>query len=367
MVSNVLGTTGASMLFIRPWLRMNKYRVTAHHVVFFIFIVSNVGGALTPVGDPPLYLGFLKGVPFWWVLQRCWEVWATAVGILLLLFYAIDRRNYLRAPRRVREELAEPPDTFKISGLPNLLLLGVIFGSTFVENPPFLREFLMVAAAVLSWRLTPRRVHEANEFSLHPVKEVAILFVGIFGTMMPAMDWLQTDAATLGAPTPGLFYFSSGLLSSLLDNAPTYLTFLSALFGSVVPQSSIDQLLAWLHQNSTLAAAGAVPPPELAGAVQFLRTHFAQAVGSGTTTHDMLRVSWILSDPGLSRFIMAISAGSVFFGANTYIGNGPNLMVKAIADQQRVHTPSFLGYVVRFTLPCMAPMLLIIWWLFFRS
>src|SRR6185436_1516696 len=151
VVANLLGTTGASMLLIRPWLRMNKYRITTHHVVFFILIVSNVGGCLTPIGDPPLFLGYLKGVPFWWVLEHCWPMWLVAVAFLLTAFYVVDRRNYLKAPKGVREELAEPKDSWRCAGLFNLGFLALILIAVFVENPPFLREALMLFAALGSW------------------------------------------------------------------------------------------------------------------------------------------------------------------------------------------------------------------------
>jgi Na+/H+ antiporter NhaD/arsenite permease-like protein len=311
LIANVLGTTGASMLLIRPWLRANKYRITGHHVVFFIFIISNVGGCLTPVGDPPLFLGYLKGVPFWWVAQHGWFIWLTGLAILLAMFYVVDARNYRRAPKPVREEQTAH-ERWRFEGLSNLFFLAVILGAVFVNRPPFLRELLMVAAALGSYFTTQKSVHESNHFTLHPIKEVAILFVGIFATMMPALDWLTAHASRFGSPTPGVFFFGSGLLSSVLDNAPTYLSFLSALLG----------------------ASGLKDVPALL-------VHHPDG-------------------------ILATSAGAVFFGANTYIGNGPNFMVKAIADHQKVHTPTFLGYIAKFTVPFMLPMLVIVWLLFFR-
>ncbi len=311
LVANVLGTTGASMLLIRPWLRMNKYRVTGHHVVFFIFIVSNVGGCLTPVGDPPLFLGYLHGVDFWWVARHGWFIWLTALLILLAMFYIVDKRNYARAPKPVREEKTHH-DVWRFDGLKNLFFLAVILGAVFINHPKFLREALMIAASLGSYFTTQKQVHEMNHFSLNPIKEVAILFIGIFATMMPALDWLANNAGSMGDPTPGFFFFGSGALSSVLDNAPTYLSFLSALLG----------------------ATGAHDVPML------LRNH---PLG-----------------------ILAVSTGAVFFGANTYIGNGPNFMVKAIADHQKVHTPSFMGYVAKFTLPFMLPMLIAVWLIFFR-
>jgi Na+/H+ antiporter NhaD/arsenite permease-like protein len=212
VISNVLGTTGASMLMIRPWIRMNKYRVTAHHIVFFIFIVSNVGGCLTPIGDPPLFLGYLKGIPFFWVLQHCWPMWLVGNAALLLTFYLVDRKNYARAPKAVRDEMAEPRDTWRFQGLANVLFLGVILFAVFIKHPPFVREGIMLVAAVASWFSTREHIHEANHFDFHPIKEVAVLFIGIFATMMPALDWLQRNADSLGTPTPALYYWGTGVL-----------------------------------------------------------------------------------------------------------------------------------------------------------
>src|SRR3954468_3646421 len=190
VLANVLGTTGASMLLIRPWLRMNKYRVTGHHVVFFIFIVSNVGGCLTPIGDPPLFLGYLKGIPFGWVMEHCWPMWAVGMAFLLTVFFALDYRNYLRAPKQVREKLAEPHDVWRFDGLWNVGLLAIVLIAVFIDEPPLVREGLMLGAAAVSWFTTSRQIHEANHFTFHPITEVAILFIGIFATMMPALDWL---------------------------------------------------------------------------------------------------------------------------------------------------------------------------------
>lgn len=334
VVANVLGTTGASMLMIRPWIRMNRYRITSHHIVFFIFIVSNVGGCLTPIGDPPLFLGYLKGIPFWWVLQRCWPMWLVGVGALLILFYVVDRRNYHRAPAAVRQRLAEPADQWRCEGLPNLAFLGVILGAVFLEHPVFLREALMLGAAAGSYFTTRPSIHQANDFNFHPVQEVAILFVGIFATMMPALDWLEINARGLGHPSPALFFWGSGTLSSVLDNAPTYLSFLSAALGAYA-------------DGPAVAAA---------------RDTFAAGLSP-----ERAQVAVLLRNPDAIQALIALSVGAVFFGASTYIGNGPNFMVKAIAEQQRVHMPTFLGYVFRFTLPFMLPTLILIWGLFFRG
>jgi Na+/H+ antiporter NhaD/arsenite permease-like protein len=368
IISNLVGTTGASMLLIRPWLRMNRYRVTAHHVVFFIFIVSNVGGCLTPVGDPPLYLGYLKGVPFWWITEHCWPVWCWGVGVLLCLFYAVDRRNYQRAPLPVRQRLAEPPDVWKFSGLPNLAFLGIILSAAFIDHPFLLRELLMAGSAAGSYVLTPKSVHESNHFSFGPIKEVALLFAGIFSTMLPALDWLQGNAGQLGDPTPAFYFVTTGALSSVLDNAPTYLTFLSAIFGTVLDPMTLDQIQQLIRDHGTRLATSAAQQAQLIqGTVAALQRYHPAALASGSVSADDIRICFLLGNAAYHKWIVALSAGAVFFGANTYIGNGPNLMVKAIADQQKVHTPSFLGYVIRFTIPYMLPMLILVWWLFFRN
>jgi len=305
LAANVLGTTGASMLLIGPWLRLNGSRLAARHVVFFIFIVANIGGGLTPIGNPPLLLGFLKGVPFWWVLRHCWPAWLLSMALLLGVFHVMDRRHYVAAARPARDEPL-------FAGGWNVLFLAVIVAAVFVPRPVFLREGLMLAAAAGSFLTTGKKVHEANQFHFGPIFEVAALFLGIFATMMPASDWLQANARNvLGpAPSPGLVYWSSGGLSSVLDNAPAYLAFagaLSGLFGGMAP----------------LAQAGAA--------------HLA-----------------------------ALSIATVFFGAATYIGNGPNLMVKAIAERQGVRLPTFAGYVFKWTVPILLPLLLILWLIFVR-
>lgn len=313
VVSNLIGTTGASMLLIRPWIRMNKYRVTGFHIVFFIFLVSNVSGCLTPIGDPPLFLGFLKGVPFWWVMENCWQAWLVGVSLLLGIFFVFDTLNFLKAPQPIRDrETAH--ETWRFRGLRNVLFLGAILGSVFVNHPAFLREGIMVAAALASWYLTPRDIHNANDFTLEPIKEVAWLFLGIFATMIPALEYLQAHAASLGLHSEMHFYWATGLLSGVLDNAPTYLAFLATAFG-----------LAGLDIDT--------------GMPQFLREH--------------------------GHTLVAISVSAVFFGAMTYIGNGPNFMVKAIAERAKVETPGFFGYILRYSVPILLPVLFVVGILFF--
>jgi Na+/H+ antiporter NhaD/arsenite permease-like protein len=286
------------------------------------------------------------------------------------MFYLVDARNYRRAPKLVREQLAEPEDQWRFEGLGNLGYLAIILGAVFINNPPLLREVLMLGAALGSWFTTRKSIHEANHFNFHPIKEVGILFVGIFATMMPALDYLRIHAAQMGTPTPAFFYWSSGTLSSVLDNAPTYLTFLSASLGAYAPPEVVQQV------QNLLAAAGGLPDPAgitgpNAEAIRYalagLQKYHPAELAAGTITAEQIGICLLLGNPALNNYVVAVSIGAVFFGANTYIGNGPNFMVKAIADHQKVHTPTFLGYVFKYTLPFMAPMLLLIWLLFFRG
>ncbi len=365
LVANLVGTTGASMLLIRPWLRMNKYRVTAHHVVFFIFIISNVGGCLTPIGDPPLFLGYLKGIPFWWVAEHCWPMWAVGLGFLLVAFYFIDRKNYLRAPKPIRQHLAEHGDEWRFDGLGNIVFLVLILGAVFINKPPFLREALMIGAAAGSYFTTKKSVHASNHFNFHPIQEVAVLFIGIFATMMPALDWLQSNSGMIlgKAPPPELFYWGSGVLSSVLDNAPTYLSFLSAIFGSFVNQDVISQVQHFVQNNGADLTSAGEP---IRHTFETLQKYFGSSLASKTISREQIEIAYLLGNGSLNQFIVAISIGAVFFGANTYIGNGPNFMVKSIADHQKVHSPHFLEYIYKWTLPFMIPMLILIWWIFFR-
>jgi Na+/H+ antiporter NhaD/arsenite permease-like protein len=315
VLANVIGTTGASMLLIRPWLRMNKYRITTFHVVFFIFIVSNIGGCLTPIGDPPLFLGYLKGVPFWWVLQNCWEAWLIGVLLMIAVFYGFDRKNFLRAPREIREPISEP-ETWSFEGTRNVLFLAVILGAVFLRDLPGLSEALMVSAAIASYVLTSKPIHEVNNFNFLPIREVAWLFAGIFATMAPALDYLEIHAKQLGLSSPMTFFWLTGALSAGLDNAPTYLTFLAAAIG--------------LH---------------------------------GLSLNESTDVRWFVQNH--DHELIAISLGAVFFGAMTYIGNGPNFMVKAIAEHAKVKTPGFFEYLLRYAAPLLLPLFGLIALLFF--
>jgi Na+/H+ antiporter NhaD/arsenite permease-like protein len=298
LASNVLGTTGASMLLIRPWLEVNRGRVAAYHTVFFIFIISNVGGGLTPLGNPPLLVGYLEGVPFWWVARHCWLMWLISMVFLLGVFYVIDRRH--DTPE------AGPVDgganAFQVEGLANIVFLMIIAAAAVIPMPLAAREGIMIAAACASYVATPRGVHEANAFSFRPMIEVAVLFFAIFATMMPALDRLRNVG---GGLTATRVFWSAGTVSAFLDSAPAYLAFFGAVAGNGV---------------------GGLP----------------------------------------ARLVCALSVARVVFGAMTYIGNGPNLMVKSIADHQKIPSPSFLDYLFKWAVPVMLPLLVLLWWMFFR-
>ena len=312
ILANIIGTTGASMVLIRPWIRMNRYRFTGFHTVFFIFIVSNVGGCLTPIGDPPLFMGYLKGVPFFWVFAHCWQAWAVGVALLIAVFYVFDHRNFLRAPAAIRDaETAQ--GSWKFRGLHNLAFIGLILFAV-LALPAIWRELVIVAAAAGSLLTTRREIYNANDFNYAPLKEVAWLFIGIFATMVPALDYLQHHP--LPITREHAYYWSTGALSAVLDNAPTYLAFLAASLGQ--------------HQLALTSAADVAA---------YAREY------SGT--------------------LEAISVGAVFFGAMTYIGNGPNFMVKAIAEHAKVATPGFIGYVTRYAIPILLPILALVGILFF--
>ena len=326
--ANVIGTTGASMLLIRPLLRINsERRQTVHIPIFFIFLVSNIGGLLTPLGDPPLFLGYLRGVPFTWTFKLL-PIWIVAVGMVLLVFYVFD---YLAVKKELPEDIVYDStnvEPLQLLGKINLLFLGgvviaIIFAG-FLEqrgiNPSPWRELVMLAMTFLSYTCTQKSLHEENKFSFGPIIEVAVLFAGIFVTMVPALLILRERGGEFGITRPWQFFWMSGGLSSFLDNAPTYLTHLS--LGQGVTE--------------TLKAQGAV-----------LTTVAAQGGNIAET------------------LLMAVSAGSVCMGANSYIGNGPNFMVKSIAEDTGLKMPGFFGYMV-YSCLILIPVFILITFIFFN-
>jgi len=330
-IASFVGTTGASMLLIRPLLRANATRPrVAHVVVFFIFTVSNCGGLLTPLGDPPLYLGFLKGVPFEWTF-RLTPQWLVVNGILLAVFFVWDTLVYRhdKATGDTEPPLTTdaPQATFGLEGAHNLLFLGAIVGIIYSAGnglgtggqdwPPFLQEGLMLLTGAVSYLLTSRQVREKNRFSFDPIFEVAILFAGIFVTMIPALAILNVNGKELGLNEEWELFWASGILSGFLDNAPTYLTFA------------------------------------------------ATAAGNHGIPLEGKYLAKLLAIEGAADLLAAVSCGSVFMGANTYIGNGPNFMVKAIAEENNVRMPSFFGYML-YSGGILIPIFVLVTFLFFR-
>jgi Na+/H+ antiporter NhaD/arsenite permease-like protein len=315
IIANLIGTTGASMLFIRPLLRTNSERkFTGHIPVFFIFVVSNIGGCLTPLADPPLFLGYLRGVPFTWTISLLPE-WLFANIIILAIFYLWDRRAYRKeAKADIARDMSDAAP-LDISGKINIFFIaGVVLAVAFQIPAPY-RELVMIAMSLLSLAFTKKELRILNRFTFHPINEVAIIFAGIFITMVPLLKMLHDSGASLGVTKPWHFFWATGLLSSFLDNAPTYLTFFSLAQSvtSIMPSGMVN-LVAGIHP-------------------------------------DLLR---------------AISCGAVFMGANTYIGNGPNFMVKAIAEEQGVKIPHFFGYMAYSAL-ILIPVFIVISLIFFRG
>ncbi len=326
MLANVVGTTGASMILIRPLLRANRSRrKRSHVVVFFLFVVSNCGGLLTPLGDPPLFLGFLKGVPFAWTLSLA-PAWLVANGLILLVFNFVDQRvleseELERKGSQLEDVLRHEP--IGIAGRRNVLLLGGVIAVILAQGEgrwPFgVAEVLLAALAALSYVWTDPATRAANAFTFGPIAEVAILFAGIFVTMIAPLEILNAGGAEIGLVRPWHYFWVAGSLSSVLDNAPTYLTFAAAACGR--------------------AGVGVAGPHYLA--------------------------DYLAGAPENAKILQAISCGAVFMGALTYIGNGPNLMVRAIAEENGVRMPSFGRYVVWSAL-VLLPILALVSWMFFR-
>jgi Na+/H+ antiporter NhaD/arsenite permease-like protein len=311
LIASWIGTTGASVLLIRPLLRANAPRQRkAHIVVFFIFVVSNCGGLLTPLGDPPLFLGFLKGVPFEWTF-RLWPEWLLVNGALLVIFNVWDQLVFTREERErpgSQLEAVLEHDPLGVDGKRSFAFLGAIvavlyaagsgLGSGGAPWPFGVQEALMLVVAALAWLATPGHLRAQNGFGFAPIVEVAVLFAGIFVTIAPALLLLNANAGRLGLSEPWQFFWAAGFLSSFLDNAPTYLAFVAAACGQ-----------------------------------------------AGVSVEGRYLAEYLALGPRAAGILAAISTGAVFMGANTYVGNGPNFMVKAIAEANGVRMPSFFGYM----------------------
>jgi Na+/H+ antiporter NhaD/arsenite permease-like protein len=327
VLASLMGTTGAAMLLIRPLLATNSQRkYTTHTVLFFIALVANTGGLLTPLGDPPLFLLYLRGAEFTWFLSLL-PIWAFVGISLLVIYFLLDTYYYTK--REALEHLmhdAREQEPIRIDGNINFLWLACVVASVMFINSGYipamgeehapiyiklLREIVLVAIIFLSLYTTKKQVREANHYSWAPIIEVAVLFVGIFATMTPALIYLNANAANLGLTQPWQFYYSAGTLSSFLDNAPTAVAFHSVATGLPMTEGV----------------------PMVAGVQEVL--------------------------------LKAIATASVFFGAMTYIGNGPNFMVKAIAEESGLRMPSFFGYMFKFSLVVLLPLYIIIQLIFF--
>jgi Na+/H+ antiporter NhaD/arsenite permease-like protein len=319
IIANFIGTTGASMLLIRPFIKVNQDRIKPYLVVFFIFIISNIGGALTPIGDPPLFLGFLRGISFFWFVEHIWYIWLPTISLILIIFYFFDIRN------KGTESNREYSGKIQFKGSKNLIYLFIILVAVFVDPnviswvpslaplPIGIREIIQFSVVFFAMQTADEEILKYNEFDAEPIREVAYLFIGIFATMIPALQLISHEANVLGDElTVGMFYWSTGILSGVLDNAPTYLNFLSASLGKF-----------GLDVNNPIAVK------------EFMNNH--------------------------ALFLQAISVAAVFFGSMTYIGNGPNFMVKSIVESAGIRMPSFFSYIIRYSLPILIPVFILVW------
>lgn len=326
LLASIMGTTGAAMLLIRPLLTTNQQREhKVHTVLFFIALCANCGGLLTPLGDPPLFMLFLRGAEFTWFMSM-WPQWLFTGGMLMLIYFALDTYYYKKEHWVALSADAREHVPMRLGGSINFLyLVGVVLSVAFInsgsipamgeENAPlwlkYLREIVLLSLTFLSLYTTKKKVRfELNKFSWGPIVEVAVLFLGIFTTMTPALAYLNANAASLGLTDTWQFYYSTGLLSSFLDNTPT-----AVAFHSVATGLTADQIAAFGGNM-------------MAGIPEILLT--------------------------------AICIGAVFFGAMTYIGNGPNFMVKAIAEESGVKMPSFFGYMYKFSLIVLLPIYILV-------
>ena len=341
LLSSVIGTTGASMLLVRPFIKINSWRRRKRHImIFFIFLISNMGGCLTPIGDPPLLMGFMRGIPFFWSMHL-FKILVFNMVILLFVFYHLDMRTYRKdIARGLKPDISRPGTNFHIDGLHNLIFVAMIVGAVILSGvlpgmeafqnadgtvkgihilgevtlgyPSLIEIFIILLAAFLSFRTTNANIRVRNHFTWGAIQEVAVLFIGIFITMQPALMLLKAKGADLGITEPYQMFWTTGALSSFLDNTPTYLVFLTTA-GALGYKSGMSTVV------------GTVPV----------------------------------------HLLTAISCGAVFMGANTYIGNAPNFMVKSISDENGIRMPSFFGYIL-WSMVCLVPVFVLDTLIFFR-
>lgn len=338
VLASVIGTTGAAMVLIRPLIRANEWRKRKMHtVIFFIFLVCNVGGSLTPLGDPPLFMGYLRGVPFFWCLTHLWPIWIFTVALLLIVYYLIENSRY---KKDLAEGAVQPEHTgekLQFDGLINIAFIVLILVGTYSSGylagldmftnadgstkgitlfthgeetavatyPNLIKDAIYIVAIILSMVFTKKELREENNFNWGAMEEVAKLFIGIFITMIPALAILEAKGASLGLESEWQFFWSTGLLSGFLDNTPTYLVFLTTACSLGLP--GIE------------TSVGSIP----------------------------------------AELLIAVSAGAVFMGALSYIGNAPNFMVRSIAEEHDIKMPSFFGYM-KWSFGILAPILVIV-------
>jgi len=341
LLASWMGTTGAAMLLIRPVLRANSKRIRkTHTIVFFIFLVANIGGSLTPLGDPPLFLGFLHGVPFFWTLRLLPHMLFTSV-LLLVIYYVLDSRYYrmeMRLRKNEEPETGEEKVPIRVDGYHNFLFLAGILGGVLLSGlwkagsvdvmgvhvhvQNLFRDGAILLMGALSLLSTSKKLRKDNEFTWEPIREVAYLFAGIFMTIIPALAILKAGAKgpfgflIRSVEEPWHYFWVTGGLSSFLDNAPTYLTFFNTQLGQFYAgQEELVAVSKLIHEQPT--------------------------------------------------YLAAVAAGAVFMGANTYIGNAPNFMVRSIAEEAGVDMPSFFGYMVRWSLPVLVPIFVLVTFIFF--
>jgi len=343
-IASWIGTTGASMLLIRPLIRTNaKRRNKTHLIVFFIFLVSNIGGSLSPLGDPPLFLGFIHGVPFFWTFNLLPEM-AFLSLILLVLFFCLDSYFYLRERRKELPTVEETHVPLQIVGLNNLKFLGGVIAGVLLSGiwhgpsinvlgvgvplQNIARDVILLAMGAQSLRRTPREIRRENQFTWGPIAEVGFLFAGIFMTIIPVIEILKAGehGALAGlirlANEPAHYFWLTGFLSSFLDNAPTYLTFFNTALGSL----SLDE-------------------PTMRTAMRLAHEARVEQFGPEVAAHI----------DSFMEILKAIACGAVFMGANTYIGNAPNFMVKSIAEESGIRMPTFISYITHWSLPILIP------------
>lgn len=336
VLTNVIGTTGASVLLLKPFIRLNRYKVKAYHIIFFIFIISNAGGLLTPLGDPPLFMGYLKGVPFFWFTEKLFMPWVFVVAALCIVFFFIDKRNDTGIESNIIHDKRKQKTV--VIGKRNFIGLAVILASLFLDprkynwiptleyghhQLSFIRELIQIATAYICYRTSNKGALEMNEFSMEPIEEVAFAFCGIFVTMMPALEALRHVVSTpqvAAAITPSFTFWGTGLMSAVLDNAPSFINAMTVTMAkhnlNIGNFSEVQQFV--LMQN----------------------------------------------EHALPSYLIAISFASVIFGAFTYVGNGPNFLVKAMAEKENIKMPSFMQYIFRYAVPILLPIIILCWIIF---